>query len=188
MRANRRKAGVHVDVALELENGILGLQTGAISAECTLGNPPPNAQGSPFWASMRSRTASHRSDSANCFPFERPLKDFLLEPGDIAGIGISIPANRCGAPGSDPRRRRILARRSGAGCTKHLSVLSVLRMLFAPGAKLSRSDWWFQGLEPFFAAYDRMENHCRRCGNRSVALRKAAVPLTIAPIVRNNRL
>ena len=32
------------------------------------------------------------------------------------------------------------------------------------------------------------ENPAAAVGNRSVALRKAAVPLTIAPIVRNNRL
>src|SRR5882762_4157781 len=88
MRANRTESGVHVDVALELENGILGFADrrhfGRVHAwESTAKCPGLAVLG--IDALTHSFTPIRFSELL-CRS-KRPLKDFLLDQSHVAGIG-----------------------------------------------------------------------------------------------------
>ena len=168
MRANRTESGVHVDVALELENGILGFADrrhfGRVHAwESTAKCPGLAVLGidalSHSFTPIRFSELLYRS--------KRPLKDFLLDQAHIAGIGNIYSCESLWRARLHPRRRANTLRPEEAG-RLHKAIVSVLKRALEcclhPAPNFRDPDWWFQGLETILRAYDRDGKPCRRCG------------------------
>src|SRR5215471_5379882 len=141
-RANAKENGVHVDVAFELGNGVLGLD--ACSKEFT---------------PTRFREL--------LVPSVRPLKDFLLEQTRVAGLGNIYSCESLWHARLDPRRRAKSLKAEEAR-RLHKAIVSVLARALEcclnPAPDFCDSQWWFQGLEKILRAYGREGEPCRRCG------------------------
>jgi formamidopyrimidine-DNA glycosylase len=167
-RANQSSGGVHVDVALELNKGVLGFADrrhfGRVHYWETLEACPslqalgPDALSREFTSSfLHSRLSTSR----------RPLKEFLLDQSKIAGIGNIYSAEALWHARLDPRRpANSLSRKESARL--HKAIVSVLRRALEccldPAPDFRDPQWWFQGLEQFLNAYQREGLPCRRCG------------------------
>jgi formamidopyrimidine-DNA glycosylase len=169
-RANKKTDdGVHVDVALELDKGVLafadGRHLGRVHAwESLEACPAYNELGidamSPAFTAKAFAGLVSRS--------RRPLKEFLLDQSRIAGVGniyscealwhakISPfrPANSL-----KPDEVRRLAQ----------AIVSVLRRALQcclnPPPDFSDAGWWFQGIEKILRVYQREGEPCRRDGH-----------------------
>ncbi len=167
-RANQRENGAHVDVAFELDEGVLGFADrrhfGRVLAwesavKCKgLASLGVDALSSEFTASR-----FHELLAAS----KRPLKDFLLDQTRVAGIGNIYSCEslwharlnpRCRANALKPQEARQL----------HKAIVSVLARALEcclhPAPDFRNTRWWFQGLESILRAYDREGKPCRRCG------------------------
>jgi formamidopyrimidine-DNA glycosylase len=141
-RANQGENGVHVDVALELDKGVLGFvdrrHFGRVHAwESAEDCPGLSVLGidalSPDFTSRRFAQLVAAS--------KRPLKDFLLDQSRVAGIGNIYSCESLWHARLDPRRRQHLETTGSAPLAQSNCVRSrpCLRMLSASGARLSRS-------------------------------------------------
>jgi formamidopyrimidine-DNA glycosylase len=168
-RANQPLDGVHVDVALELDNGVLGFtdrrHLGRIHA----------------WESLES-CRSLRELGIDAFSHEfrlrlfaglletskRPLKEFLLDQTRISGIGNIYSSESLWRARLDPRRRANTLN-SAEARGLHKAIVSVLTRALEcclhPAPDFRDPEWWFQGLESILRAYNREGKPCRRCGN-----------------------
>lgn len=154
-RANHRETGVHVDVAFELDKGVLGfadrrhgltaLGTDALSPEFT---------SVPF--------------SDLLAVSKRPLKEFLLDQTRIAGIGNIYSCESLWHSRLNPRRRANTLKPQEA-LRLHKAIVSVLARALEcclhPAPDFRDPQSWFQGLEKILRAYGREGKPCRRCGN-----------------------
>jgi formamidopyrimidine-DNA glycosylase len=167
-RANAKDNGVHVDVALELDKGVLGFADrrhfGRVHAwksheDCPgLNNLGLDALSPDFTS---GGFAQSLADS------RRPLKEFLLDQSRLAGIGniysceslwhARLNPRRC-ADSLQPQEARRL----------HKAIVSVLARALEcclhPAPDFRDPEWWFQGLENILRAYGREEKPCHRCG------------------------
>jgi formamidopyrimidine-DNA glycosylase len=167
-QANFSEKEVHVDVAFELERGVLGFADrrhfGRVHA----------------WESVESCPALEKMGIDAVSPqftakvFEqlllsskRPLKEFLLDQSRVAGIGNMYSCESMWHARLDPRRRansltQVEARRL------HKAIVSVLARALEcclhPAPDFRDPQWWFQGLESILRAYGREGLPCRRCG------------------------
>jgi formamidopyrimidine-DNA glycosylase len=168
LRANQSENGVHVDVAFELDKGVLGFsdrrQFGRVHSwnstdECSalrkLGIDALASEFRPRWfAGLLSSS-------------KRPLKEFLLDQSRIAGIGNIYSAESLWHARLDPRRR---ANRLNPAEVRrlHKAIVSVLlralECCLHPAPDFRDPKWWFQGLEHILRAYGREGEPCRRCG------------------------
>lgn len=168
-RANRKPNGVHVDVAFELDRGVLGFadrrhfgrvqyfdSREACSGLASLG---VDALSPEF-------TASALANLLSCS--RRPLKEFLLDQTRVAGIGNIYSCESMWHAQIDPRRP---ANSLGKKETfrLHKAIVSVLRSALEcclhPAPDFRDPTWWFQGLEEILRAYDLEGKPCRRCGS-----------------------
>jgi formamidopyrimidine-DNA glycosylase len=166
--ANHQESGVHVDVAFELENGVLGfadrrhigrVQVFESDKSCpALARLGVDAMSSDFTS---ARLAHVLATS------RRPLKEFLLDQSHVAGIGNIYSCESLWHAKLDPRRRAnslnaVEARRL------HKAIVSVLARALEcclhPPPDFHDAKWWFQGLEKILCVYDREGLPCRRCG------------------------
>jgi formamidopyrimidine-DNA glycosylase len=167
-RANQRENGVHVDVALELDKGVLGFADrrhfGRVHIWESAGDCPGlsvlglDALSSDFTS---SRLAPLLAAS------KRPLKDFLLGQAHIAGIGNIYSCESLWYARLDPRcRANTLKPREARRLHKAIvSVLArALECCLHPAPDFRDPEWWFQGLETILRAYGREGKPCRRCG------------------------
>lgn len=167
-RANQSPDGVHVDVALELDNGVLGFADQrhfgrvhhweSFEACPSLRTLGPDALSRKFTPSFLH---------ARLFASRRPLKEFLLDQSKIAGIGNIYSAEALWHARLDPRRpANSLSRADSAKL--HKAIVSVLRRALEccldPAPDFRDPQWWFQGLERILSAYQREGLPCRRCG------------------------
>ena len=167
-RANVAKDGVHVDIALELDKGVLGftdkrhfgrLHTWRSREECQslrkLGIDALSRQFTPKWFEERLSTS------------KRPLKEFLLDQSKIAGIGNIYSCESLWHARLDPRRRTNTVNRAESR-KLHKAIVSVLHRALEccldPSPDFRDPSWWFQGLERILRAYQREGLPCRRCG------------------------
>jgi formamidopyrimidine-DNA glycosylase len=167
-RANAKEDGVHVDVALELDKGLLGIvdprHLGRVHAwpseeECrplkTLG---VDALSKDFTADALYLKLSR---------YKRPLKDFLLDQTKFAGIGNIYSCEAIWHARLDPRRRADSLDRAESQ-KLHKAIVSVLRRALEcclePSPNFRDPHWWFQGLERILRVYQRDGLPCRRCG------------------------
>ncbi|GAC1627931.1 MAG: bifunctional DNA-formamidopyrimidine glycosylase/DNA-(apurinic or apyrimidinic site) lyase [Candidatus Acidiferrum sp.] len=173
-RANQKTGGAHVDVALELDRGVLCFADqrhfGRVHAwnsenECTslvkLGVDPLSRE---FRA---ERFVDLLSSS------KRSLKEFLLDQTRVAGIGNIYSCESLWHAKLDPRRTaNSLDEREALRL--HKAIVSVLRRALEcclhPAPQFRDPDWWFQGLESILRAYGREGKACRRCGEQMIRI------------------
>jgi len=167
-RANQGENRVHVDVALELDKGILGFvdrrHFGRVhaweSAEMCPGLVGLGVDAfSPEFTTRRFCELPAES--------KRPLKDFLLDQTRVAGIGNIYSCESMWHARLNPRRRSNTLKREEAG-RLHKAIVSVLKRALEcclhPAPDFRDPAWWFQGLEKILRAYGREGEPCRRCG------------------------
>jgi formamidopyrimidine-DNA glycosylase len=167
-RANQGENGLHVDVALELDKGVLGFADrrhfGRVHVwESVEDCPGLSVLGTDALARdfTPSRLAQLLAGS------KRPLKDFLLDQAHVAGIGNIYSCESLWHARLNPRRRaNTLKPREAHRLHKAIvSVLSrALECCLHPAPDFRDPEWWFQGLEKILRAYDREGKPCRRCG------------------------
>jgi formamidopyrimidine-DNA glycosylase len=168
MRANRTESDVHVDVALELEKGVLGFADrrhfGRVHAWDSVAKCRVLAELG-IDALSPSFTPVRFGELLYCS--KRPLKDFLLDQSYVAGIGNIYSCESLWRARLHPRRRACTLKPEEAR-RLHKAIVSVLRRALEcclhPAPDFRNPQWWFQGLETVLRAYDREGKPCRRCG------------------------
>ncbi|HXR32651.1 MAG TPA: bifunctional DNA-formamidopyrimidine glycosylase/DNA-(apurinic or apyrimidinic site) lyase [Verrucomicrobiae bacterium] len=167
-RANQSLDGVHVDVAFELDKGVLGFADqrhfGRVhhweSFEAC-----PSLRSLGLDALSRKFTPSFLY--ARLSASRRPLKEFLLDQSKIAGIGNIYSAEALWHARLDPGRpANTLSRADSAKLYKAIvSVLHrALECCLDPAPDFRDPRWWFQGIEQILRAFQREGLPCRRCG------------------------
>ena len=167
-QANQGERGVHVDVAFELDKGVLGFADrrhfGRVYAwESTEECPGLAKLG--IDALSREFTAARFSELIAAS--KRPLKDFLLDQSHVAGIGNIYSCESLWHARLNPRRRANTLKPEESR-RLHKAIVSVLARALEcclhPAPDFRDPKWWFQGLEKILRAYDREGKPCRRCG------------------------
>jgi formamidopyrimidine-DNA glycosylase len=167
-RANHGERGVHVDVALELDTGVLGFADrrhfGRVHAwESADDSPGPLVLG----IDALSRDFTPRRLAELLSASKRPLKDFLLDQTRVAGIGNIYSCESLWHARLDPRRRANTLKPQEAR-RLHKGIVSVLARALEcclhPAPDFRNPEWWFQGLEKILRVYGREGKPCRRCG------------------------
>ena len=167
-RANVSENGVHVDVAFELNKGVLGFADGRhfgrVQALESLDESPGLASLGIDALSKYFTVPAFRELLANSV---RPLKDFLLDQTRVAGLGNIYSCESLWHARLDPRRRA-KSLKSEEAKRLHKAIVSVLgralECCLHPAPDFRDSQWWFQGLEKILRAYGREGEPCRRCG------------------------
>jgi len=167
-RANHGETNVHVDVAFELDKGVLGfadrrhfgrVHIWASADEC------PGLAVLGVDALSRDFTSSRLIDLLAAS--KRPLKDFLLDQSRVAGIGNIYSCESLWRARLDPRRRAHTLQPQEAR-RLHKAIVSVLARALEcclhPAPDFRNPEWWFAGLEKILRAYGREGEPCRRCG------------------------
>jgi formamidopyrimidine-DNA glycosylase len=167
-RANQQENGVHVDVALELDKGVLGFADRRHFGRVHMWE---SAQKCPGHAGLGIDALS-RGLSAHRFlemlaASKRPLKDFLLDQTHVAGIGNIYSCESLWLARLDPRRRANTLKPE-EGRRLHKAIVSILaralECCLRPAPDFRDPEWWFQGLENILRVYGREGRPCRRCG------------------------
>jgi len=173
--ANRAESGVHVDVALELANGVLGFADGRHFGRVHAWD---SAENCPGLASLGVDAMSQEFTSQRLWAMlgksSRPMKDFLLDQTRIAGLGNIYSCESLWHACLDPRRRaQSVSLKEARRLYKAIvSVLArALECCLHPPPDFRDAAWWFQGLETILRAYGREGQPCRRCG---AAIRRMA--------------
>jgi formamidopyrimidine-DNA glycosylase len=165
--ANRTESGVHVDVALELEKGVLGFADrrhfGRVHAWESIAKCPGLAV---LGTDALSRSLTTARFSELLYRSKRLLKDFLLDQSHFAGIGNIYSCESLWRARLHPRRRANTLKPEEAR-RLHKAIVSVLKRALEcclhPAPNFRDPDWWFQGLETILRAYDREGKPCCRC-------------------------
>jgi formamidopyrimidine-DNA glycosylase len=167
-RANQADNGVHVDVALELDNGVLAFADrrhfGRLQAwESIEACPALSALGVDALSSEFTPANLTKLLAWSC----RPLKEFLLDQNRVAGLGNIYSSESLWRARLDPRRpANSLAAQERHRL--HKAIVSVLRRALEcclhPAPDFRNPEWWFKGIEGILRVYDREGKPCRRCG------------------------
>ena len=169
-RANARKDGVHVDVALEFSKGVLGFADGrhfgrVHAWESAAACAPLRKLG----IDALSREFTTSGLQARLSRSRRPVKEFLLDQTKIAGIGNIYSCEALWRARVDPRPRAN-SLKSKEIERLHKAIVSVLRRALEccsePAPDFRDETWWFQGLEKMLRVYQREGLECRRCQHR----------------------
>jgi formamidopyrimidine-DNA glycosylase len=167
-RANQSENGVHVDVALELDRGVLGF---ADRRHFGRVHSWESAEDCPGLAVLGIDALSRDFTPARLAQLlaasKRPLKDFLLDQSHVTGIGNIYSCESLWHARLDPRRRADTLKPQQAR-RLHKAIVSVLSRALEcclhPAPDFRDPQWWFQGLEKILRAYGREGKPCRRCG------------------------
>lgn len=167
-RSNRRDSqSVHVDIAFELDRGVLGFadrrhfgrvqfykSADACPALTKLGVDAMSPEFTPkHFAELLSNS-------------KRPLKEFLLDQSRVAGLGNIYSAESLWHARIHPRRpaKSLKTQEVRRFHKAIVSVLSrALECCLHPPPDFRDPAWWFQGLEKILRVYDREGKPCRRC-------------------------
>lgn len=167
-RANQGEGGVHVDVAFELDRGILGFADGRHFGRVHAWNSVEECRG----LGVLGIDAFSREFTPGRFKqllsvSKRPVKEFLLEQKRVAGLGNIYSCEALWHARLDPRRRAN-SLNSQEGLRLHKAIVSVLKRALEcclhPAPDFRDPQWWFQGLESILRAYGCEGELCRRCG------------------------
>jgi len=168
-KANQPGDAVHVDVALELDKGVLGFADGRHFGRVLAWD---SAQSCPAIAGLGVDAVSKEFTATHFVKLlaasRRPLKEFLLDQSRVAGIGNIYSCESLWHAKLNPRRRAnsLTAAESRRLHKAIVSVLArALECCLHPAPDFRDAEWWFQGLEKILRAYGREGKPCRRCGN-----------------------
>jgi formamidopyrimidine-DNA glycosylase len=167
-KANAEENGVHVDVALELDKGVLGFADQRHFGRVHYWKSETEYRG---LASLGVDALSKQFTSSEFMELlgasKRPLKEFLLDQTRVAGIGNIYSCEALWHARFDPRRRADSLKRDEA-IGLHKAIVSVLARALEcclhPAPNFRDPDWWFQGLEKILRVYGREGELCKRCG------------------------
>jgi formamidopyrimidine-DNA glycosylase len=167
--ANQEESGVHVDVAFELDKGVLGFADGRHFGRVLVYE---SEESCPALARLGVDAVSSDFTPAHFAELltrsRRPLKEFLLDQTRVAGIGNIYSCESLWHAKLDPRRRANAVSPREAR-RLHKAIVSVLARALEcclhPPPDFRDAEWWFQGLEKILRVYDREEKPCRRCGH-----------------------
>jgi formamidopyrimidine-DNA glycosylase len=167
--ANQKETGVHVDVAFELNNGVLGFADGRHFGRALVYE---SAETCPALARLGVDAVSRDFTPARFIEMlassRRPLKEFLLDQSHVAGIGNIYSCESLWHAKLDPRRRANSLKATEAR-RLHKAIVSVLARALEcclhPPPDFRDANWWFQDLDKIVRVYDRKGKPCRRCGN-----------------------
>jgi len=167
-RANQDENGVHVDVALELDKGVLGFADRRHFGRVHLWESANDCPGlRVLGIDPLSRDFTSHRFTQLLTGSKRPLKDFLLDQTRVAGIGNIYSCESLWHARLDPRRRANTLKPQEA-FRLHKAIVSVLARALEcclhPAPDFRDPEWWFQGLENILRAYGREGKPCRRCG------------------------
>jgi formamidopyrimidine-DNA glycosylase len=167
-RANQREVGVHVDVAFELDRGVLGFADRRHFGRVHAWNSIEECSGlTKLGIDPLSREFTPRRFKELLTASKRPLKEFLLDQKRVAGLGNIYSCESLWHAQIDPRRR-VNSLNSQEGYQLHKAIVSVLKRALEcclhPAPDFRDPQWWFQGLERILRVYDREGKPCRRCG------------------------
>src|SRR5260370_21124351 len=158
-RANQAENGVHVDVALELDKGVLGFADRRHFGRVHVwesADDCPGLGGLGIDALSRAFTASRLTQLLAAS--KRPLKDFLLDQGRFAAIGNIYSCESLWRARLDPRRRANTLKPQEARHL-HKAIVSVLARALEcclhPAPNFRDPEWWFQGLESILRVHVR---------------------------------
>jgi len=167
-KANEKEQGVHVDVAFELDKGVLGFADQRHFGRVHAWNSNEDSSGLAklgLDALSSEFTAKHLHDLLA--GSRRPLKEFLLDQTYVAGIGNIYSCESLWHARLDPRRRAQTLKPAESR-RLHKAIVSVLgralECCLHPAPDFRDPEWWFQGLEKILRVYDREGKPCRRCG------------------------
>jgi formamidopyrimidine-DNA glycosylase len=167
-RANQPENGVHVDVAFELNKGVLGFADRRHFGRVHLWESADHCRGlSVLGIDALSRDFTSRRFTQLLAASKRPLKDFLLDQTHVAGIGNIYSCESLWHARLDPcRRANTVNPQEAQRLYKAIvSVLSrALECCLHPTPDFRDPKWWFQGLDKILRAYGREGKPCRRCG------------------------
>ncbi|HUE44458.1 MAG TPA: bifunctional DNA-formamidopyrimidine glycosylase/DNA-(apurinic or apyrimidinic site) lyase [Candidatus Sulfotelmatobacter sp.] len=169
-RANKKTdGGIHVDLALELDKGVMafadGRHLGRVHAWESLASCPPYNE---LGVDAMSAEFTAKTFAELVGKSRRPLKEFLLDQSRVAGVGniyscealwyAKISPFRL-ANSLKPEEIRAVYRAIG-------SVLRrALQCCLNPPPNFSDAGWWFQGIEDLLRVYQREGEPCRRDGH-----------------------
>lgn len=167
-RANREENGVHVDVGFEFDRGVLGFADrrhfGRVHGWASNEKWPAKRS---LGVDAMARDFTPARLIGLLQESRRPLKEFLLDQGKVAGIGNIYSAESLWHARLNPKRRANALSQQEAR-RLHKAIVSVLRRALEcclhPAPDFRDPDWWFQGLERILRVYDREGKPCRRCG------------------------
>jgi formamidopyrimidine-DNA glycosylase len=168
-KANKGKNGVHVDVAFELDKGVLGFADRRHFGRVHVWESADRCPGLAMLG-MDALSPDFTADrlSKLLASSRRPLKEFLLDQTHIAGIGNIYSCESLWRSRLNPRRRVNTLNQEEAR-RLHKAIVSVLARALEcclhPAPDFRDPEWWFQGLEKILRAYDREGKPCRRCGD-----------------------
>ncbi len=167
-RANQGESSVHVDVAFELDKGVLGFADPRHFARVHVWESANDCPGlRVLGIDPLSRDFTSRRFTQLLAGSKRPLKDFLLDQTRVAGVGNIYSCESLWHARLDPRRRANTLKPQEAR-RLHKAIVSVLARALEcclhPAPDFRNPEWWFQGLENILRAYGREEKPCRRCG------------------------
>ena len=167
--ANQKEAGVHVDVAFELDKGVLGFADGRHFGRVLVWDSEkdyPSLAGLGVDAISPDFTAATLAKLLSAS--KRPLKEFLLDQSRVAGVGNIYSCESLWHAKLNPLRRANSLTTAEAR-RLHKAIVSVLARALEcclhPPPDFRDANWWFQGLEKMLRVYDREGKPCRRCGN-----------------------
>jgi formamidopyrimidine-DNA glycosylase len=167
-QAHREPHGNHVDIAFELNSGVLGIVDPRHLAKVHLW--PNETDCRPLRTlgiDALSKNFTKRALSLALSKSRQPLKTFLLDQTRFAGIGNIYSCESLWHARVDPRRRADSLTPAEVG-KLHKAIVSVLRRALEcclnPAPEFHDPHWWFQGPERILRAYQREALPCRRCG------------------------
>jgi len=170
-RANKPKpeAGVHVDVAFELDKGVLGFADGRHFGRVLAWD---SEQSCPGIAGLGIDAISPAFTAAQFTKLlaasKRPIKEFLLDQSKVAGVGNIYSCESLWHAKLNPQRRAnsLTVAESRKLYKAIVSVLArALECCLHPGPDFRDPEWWFQGLEKILRVYGREGKPCRRCAH-----------------------
>ena len=167
-RANQGETGPHVDVALELDNGVLGFADRRHFGRVQYWESVDDCPGlNVLGIDALSRDFTSNGLTQLLATSKRPLKDFLLDQSRVAGLGNIYSCESLWHARLNPRRRANALQLQEAR-RLHKAIVSVLTRALEcclhPAPNFRDPEWWFQGLENILRVYGREGKPCRRCG------------------------
>ena len=169
-RANKKtEEGVHIDVALELDKGVIafadGRHLGRVHAWDSLNTCPPYND---LGIDALSPEFTVKAFAQLLSKSRRPLKEFLLDQSRIAGVGNIYSCEALWHAKINPFRPANALKPAEAR-NLYKAIVSVLRralqLCLNPAPDFSDATWWFQGIEGILRVYQREGEPCKRDGH-----------------------